>query len=127
MFEKVIEIGYLFDFYGNLLSEKQYTAIELYYIHDLSLSEISEVLDISRQGVFDTLKRAESKLYSYEEKLKLVDKFVNDKIKLSKILGLVRKIKQDRDISQREKIFSNLEKTERILIDVLGNSQEGNI
>lgn len=127
MFEKVIEIGYLFDFYGNLLSEKQYTAIELYYIHDLSLSEISEVLDISRQGVFDTLKRAESKLYSYEEKLKLVDKSINNKIKVSKILDLVRKIKQDSDISQREKIFSDLEKTERILIDVLGNSQEGNI
>lgn len=127
MFEKVIEIGYLFDFYGNLLSEKQYTAIELYYIHDLSLSEISEVLDISRQGVFDTLKRAESKLYSYEEKLGLVDKFVNNKMKVSKILDLVRKIKKDMDFSQKEKIFSDLEITERILIDVLGNSQEGNI
>lgn len=54
---KIVEIGMLFDFYGKLLSEKQYQVVELYYIHDLSLTEIGEELSITRQGVFDTLKR----------------------------------------------------------------------
>lgn len=73
--EKHVEIGILFDFYGKLLSKKQYLAIELYYIYDLSLVEIGSEIDVTRQGIFDLLKRAERKLYSYEEKLKLVEKF----------------------------------------------------
>ena len=90
--EKLVEVGILFDFYGKLLSEKQFQAIELYYIHDLSLAEIGEELNISRQGVFDTLKRSELKLYHYEEILGLVEKFnkshdtIRDIIKVSKEL-----------------------------------------
>ncbi|CCQ97462.1 conserved hypothetical protein [[Clostridium] ultunense Esp] len=47
MFERIVEVGILFDFYGKLLSERQFTAIELYYVHDLSLAEIGEELGIS--------------------------------------------------------------------------------
>ena len=74
-----MEIGILFDFYGKLLSKKQYLAIELYYNHDLSIVEIGEEIDVTRQGVFDVLKRAEKKLYSYENKLKLVEKFYSNR------------------------------------------------
>lgn len=77
--EKLVEIGILFDFYGKLLSKKQYLAIELYYNHDLSIVEIGEEIDVTRQGVFDVLKRAEKKLYSYENKLKLVEKFYSNR------------------------------------------------
>lgn len=75
MIEKTIEINILFDFYGKLLTEKQFMAIDLYYNKDLSLSEIGDRLNVSRQGVFDLLKRAEKKLYEYEAKLGLVNKF----------------------------------------------------
>ena len=127
MFEKIVEINYLFDFYGNLLSEKQYSAIELYYIHDLSLSEISEVLKISRQGVFDTLKRAENRLYDFENRLGLVKKFSENKEKISQILNTVNSINKDYRDKNINDISKDLEEIEQILIDILGISQEGNI
>ncbi len=73
--EKLVRIGILIDFYGKLLSEKQYQIVDLYYLNDLSLSEIGEVLGTSRQSVFDTMKRAEEKLLSFENELGLVEKF----------------------------------------------------
>lgn len=73
--EKLVKIGILLDFYGKLLSVKQYQIMELYYLNDFSLSEIGEELGISRQSVFDTIKRSEEKLNSFENELGLVDKF----------------------------------------------------
>ncbi|WP_050354882.1 YlxM family DNA-binding protein [Gottschalkia purinilytica] len=125
MFEKVIEVGILFDFYGKLLSEKQYTAIELYYIHDLSLSEIGEHLNISRQGVHDTLKRAENKLYSYEETLGLVKKFNENRRKIKDILEVVKEIEVESRILNSKNIKRNIEKVEEIITDILEISQEG--
>lgn len=90
--EKLVEVGILFDFYGKLLSNKQYQAIELYYIHDLSLSEIGEELSITRQGVFDTLKRSEQKLYHYEETLGLVEKFNLSHDTIRKIIVVAREL-----------------------------------
>lgn len=90
--EKLVEVGILFDFYGNLLSERQYQAIEYYYVEDLSLSEIGEELHITRQGVFDTLRRAEEKLYHYEEILGLVKKFNNNQDKIREIREISKEI-----------------------------------
>lgn len=73
--DKSIEISLLFDFYGQLLSEKQHQAVSLYYNDDLSLSEVSEVMGITRQGVRDLVKRSEAELYEYEEKLGLYKRF----------------------------------------------------
>lgn len=73
--DKNIEISLLYDFYGQLLSTKQREAVSLYYNDDLSLSEVSEVMGITRQGVRDLVKRSESELYEYEEKLGLFERF----------------------------------------------------
>jgi len=73
--EKNVRISYLFDFYGDILSEKQNRAVELYYNDDLSLGEIAEQFGISRQGVRDLLKRSETLLADMEEKLGLAEKF----------------------------------------------------
>lgn len=54
------------DFYGSLLTDKQQYVLELYYEHDLSLSEIAEEMGISRQAVHDIIKRAEGLLSDYE-------------------------------------------------------------
>lgn len=73
--DKNIEISLLFDFYGRLLREKQRSAVSLYHNDDLSLSEISDILGITRQGVRDLVKRSEAELFEYEEKLGLYKRF----------------------------------------------------
>ena len=72
--EKMVEIGLLFEQYKELLTDKQREIVSLYYEEDYSLGEISENLNVSRQGVYDTLKRSEKILKDYENKLHLVEK-----------------------------------------------------
>lgn len=116
---KLVEIGILFDFYGKLLTERQYQAVELYYIHDLSLAEIGEELNITRQGVFDTLKRSEQKLYNYEEILGLVEKFNKSHETIREILKITRELQiygQDNDIKL---ILDKANKIEEIGLQIL--------
>ena len=72
---KNLQFSCLLDIYGQLLTEKQRDAVELYYNEDLSLSEISEHLGITRQGVRDSIKRAENLLLDCEEKMGLAARF----------------------------------------------------
>jgi len=75
MKEKSYEMTMLFDFYGDILTEKQRELFDLYYNEDLSLAEISEHLGITRQGVRDGIVRAEEIVKGFEEKLGLVARF----------------------------------------------------
>lgn len=72
---KNLEVSYLLDFYGDLLTDKQREAVEYYYNDDLSLSEIADNLKISRQGVRDSIKRAEAILFNMEKTLGLAQRF----------------------------------------------------
>ena len=65
----------LFDFYGELLTDKQREYFDLHYNEDYSLGEIAEMTGISRQGVWDIIKRAEETLRKTEEKTRLVRRF----------------------------------------------------
>ena len=71
---KNLDVSILIDCYGNLLTEKQRYLIEYYYNDDLSLSEIAENEGITRQGVRDAIKRAETQLYDLENKLGFLEK-----------------------------------------------------
>lgn len=117
--EKLVRIGILFDFYGKLLSPKQYQVIELYYSNDLTLSEIGEVLQISRQGVFDTLKRAEDKLLKYEEKLGLVDKFHGSQEAIRESRNLAREIREIGERSSDDEIVNKAKLIESLISDIL--------
>ncbi|UFU00999.1 putative DNA-binding protein [Radiobacillus kanasensis] len=75
MLEKTTRVNYLFDFYQELLTDKQKKYMEMYYLEDFSLGEISEAYGVSRQAVYDNIRRTESMLESYEEKLHLYEKF----------------------------------------------------
>ena len=66
---KDLNVSYLLDIYGGLLTEKQADLVDYYYNDDLSLAEIAENEGVSRQGVSDTIKRAVLQLKEYEEKL----------------------------------------------------------
>lgn len=75
MAEDIYEISMLLDFYGQLLTDSQYKCMDMHYNQDLSLSEIAEVLGISRQGAHDFIKRGRGALAEYEEKLNLMERF----------------------------------------------------
>ncbi|MBE6993431.1 MAG: DNA-binding protein [Ruminococcaceae bacterium] len=75
----------LFDFYGDLLTDKQKELFDLYYNEDLSLSEIAEHAEISRQGVRDAIVRAETILRDTEDKVGLVRKYSGYESKLLQI------------------------------------------
>lgn len=72
---KNLDISILLDYYGNMLTEKQREVVEWYYNEDLSLAEIAEHTGITRQGVRDCIKRAESQLLECEERLGLRNRF----------------------------------------------------
>ena len=74
--EKFVEQGYLYDFYGELLTERQQQVYESVVLEDYSLSEVAEDLGISRQGVHDMIKRCNHTLEEYESRLHLVEKFL---------------------------------------------------
>ena len=92
---KDMNISLLFDFYGDILTEKQQDVIDYYYNDDLSLSEISEHLGITRQGVRDSIKRAESTLLEMEEKLGLAKRFRKIQNGLDTIINEARAIDDD--------------------------------
>ena len=75
MKSKPLEMSLLFDFYGETLTEKQRELFDLYYNEDLSLAEIAEHAGITRQGVRDSVKRAEHALHAMEQKLGLVARY----------------------------------------------------
>ena len=72
---KNLHEGVLLDFYGELLTKKQKRALELYYNEDLSLAEIAEDMQVSRQGVRAFIKQGEAHLKEFEEKLGMFERF----------------------------------------------------
>lgn len=74
--EKTNYMNTLFEFYDVLLTDKQQGYLSLYYGDDYSLGEIADEFEVSRQAVYDNIKRTEKILISYEEKLHLVEKFL---------------------------------------------------
>src|SRR5690348_11841743 len=89
MLEKTNQVNLLFDFYAPLLKGKQCEYLELYYLDDLSLSEIAEMHEVSRQAVYDHIKRAEKQLNEYDEKLRLTRKHEQRQELVRKLTDLV--------------------------------------
>ena len=90
-------ISLLYDFYGELLKGPQQQVVELYVNEDLSLSEVAEIMDISRQGVRDSLHRAQLKLHEYEEKLELLKAYQERKERDEQIRELIENMKHTTD------------------------------
>ncbi len=72
--ENTLRMALLFDFYGPLLTQRQQDVFQMYFHEDLSLGEIGEELEVSRQAIYDILKRTEAILEEFESKLGLVEK-----------------------------------------------------
>lgn len=83
--EKIVEQGLLYDFYGELLTKHQQEIYESVVYDNLSLGEIAETEGVSRQAVHDIVKRCDRILQGYEEKLRLITRFMSIKEKISQI------------------------------------------
>ena len=86
--DEIVELSYLYDFYGALLKESNRVVFEDYVLSNLSLSEIAKERDITRQGVYDIVKRCRTRLKGYEEKL--IEKFQLTKDKLGEIESIAK-------------------------------------
>ncbi len=102
--DKIFEKTLLFDFYGELLTDRQKELYQLYHLDDLSLGEISEQLSISRQGVYDAIKRCDKQLSHFEDKLQLVHRFVRNKGRAEQIHTLVQQIQTEHNIAELNQI-----------------------
>lgn len=110
MFEKNLNISLLLDFYGDILSERQKEILDLYYNDDLSLAEIANNYDISRQGVRSVLKKGENILIEMEEKLHLAERFSSVQEKSSQIALELQEITDyinNEDISRKIQALSS--------------------
>ena len=90
--ERKVEISMLCQIYGRLLTEKQLNILDNYYNLDLSLSEIAENENITRQAVRDIMKKGENKLFEFEEKLGIMKKTQRQEEKIADILSELTKI-----------------------------------
>jgi uncharacterized protein len=89
MLEKTTRMNYLYDFYQSLLTPKQRSYMSLYYLDDFSLGEIAEEYEVSRQAVYDNIKRTEAMLEEYEEKLSLFQRFQDRNKLLAQVKELI--------------------------------------
>ena len=108
--EKNVEVSMLLQIYGKMLTDKQYELLNDYYNNDLSLSEIAENVGITRQAVRDNLKKGENKLFEYEEKLRIMEKTMEQEEKIAVILSEVNKIENKTSDKELAKILDHIRK-----------------
>lgn len=108
--EEKVKISMLCEFYGKLLTEKQYELINDYYNNDLSLSEIAENNNITRQAVRDIIKKGEKKLFEYEEKLKFMQRTLDQEKKIEKALSKLLEVQKKSSNQQIEKALEDIKK-----------------
>ena len=114
--DKKVEISMLCDIYGKLLTGKQFEFINDYYNNDLSLSEIAENNEITRQAVRDIIKKGERKLFEYEEKLLFMKKTITQEQKIQAILSELTKIQTNSSDRKVENILNSIKKELNCLV-----------
>lgn len=113
--EQKLEQAYLYDFYGELLKDRQRKIYEDFIFNDLSLGEIAEEEGISRQGVHDIIRRCTKALEGYEESLHLVQKFLNTKERVAEIHALTGEFR----ISHDESVLDRIEQISNAILEEL--------
>lgn len=93
MTDDKLQMTMLFDFFGDLLTDKQREYYDLYHNEDLSLSEIAENVGITRQGVFDIILRAENILLVTEKKTGIIKRFTEMQTEIAKAVSLAEEIR----------------------------------
>src|SRR5690625_35143 len=110
MLEKTTKMNMLYDFYEPLLTDKQKEYMALYYREDYSLGEIANLRNVSRQAIYDNIKRTELLLEKYEGKLYLYDKFIKRKQLFHKLYEKMKVEKlSDRSVLQIIEQLKNID------------------
>lgn len=104
--QKIVNQDLLFDFYGDLLTEHQKRIYEEVVFNDYSISEVAKDEGVSRQSIHDMVRRTSEQLLLYEEKLKMVGKFREDRETAEKIKEQAEGLKKDGDPLRIEKILA---------------------
>ena len=92
MNDETLLMTMMFDFYGDLLTDKQREYFDLYHNEDFSLSEIAEKVGITRQGVYDIITRAEKTLMEIEQKTGVVHRWRETRAELERAEGMAREL-----------------------------------
>jgi predicted DNA-binding protein YlxM (UPF0122 family) len=116
--EEHAKVAILLDFYGQLLTPRQYQILDLYYNSDYTLGEIASQLNISRQGVYDGVKKGKNTLKEFEDKLGHVKRFLKHEQALKKILSDLRRVKCAGKVRDGEIIDSCIEELEKVINDL---------
>jgi hypothetical protein len=106
--EKNVEISMLCQVYGKVLTEKQYELLNDYYNNDLSLSEIAENNNITRQAVRDIIKKSENKLYELEEQVSAMKKMLENQKAIKSIQNELAKIDKTAENKEIHKAVENI-------------------
>ena len=106
--EKFVERALLYDFYGELLTDRQQQVYTNVVLEDYSLSEVAQDLGISRQGVHDMIRRCDMILGGYESKLKLVERFLNIRSEIQKIKDIAINADADEIAAIAESVLEEL-------------------
>lgn len=115
--EKFVRQSLLYDFYGELLTQTQKSIYEDVVMNDLSYSELAREYGISRQGVFDMMKRCDKKLEDYENKLKLVEKFENAREKVASIQAEMKELRKRNADAGLDAAFADIDRSITGLLD----------
>lgn len=107
--EERLELSLLYDFYGALLKENQQRMFEASILEDYNFTEIAEEEGISRQGAYDAIKRASKQLRGYEEKLKLVARFEEQKTLVKRLRRELQGLIPQGEEGRWNKVFQILE------------------
>lgn len=107
--EKFVRQSLLYDFYGELLTQTQKSIYEDVVMNDLSYSELAREYGISRQGVFDMMKRCDKKLEDYENKLKLVEKFENAREKVAMLQSELTDLRECNKDEALDAVFAEID------------------
>ena len=114
--EEKVKISMLCQLYWKLLTKKQFEFIDDYYNNDLSLSEIAENHNITRQAVRDIIKKGEKKLFEYEEKLMFMKRMLNQEKWIEKALSELTKIQKDSSDKQVVSVLESIKKELNYLV-----------
>lgn len=120
MIDESARYSILLEYYGGLLTERQRSCAQLYHDENFSLAEIAEEFGISRQAVHDSLKKAQSQLNGYEEKLHLGERLLENEKIIGKIDEKIAELQQEHE--DDPELFSGLQEI-RDIINILGEQE----